>query len=539
VSTFNEYDARAAGSTHRQWRTPLDLAVAVDKRTVVTPGLRLIADALVDLANSSDGRLIISIPPQEGKSWLCSRRFPLWLLARDPELRVAVASYEATVARRWGRMVRDDLAVRPELGLSVRSDVAAQHEWQVAGHEGGVYTVGVGGAFTGRPVDALIIDDPIKDREQADSLVYRDRCWDWWTDVASPRLAPGAPVVLVLTRWHEDDLVGRLIGAADGHLWRVVNVPAQADHDPDAGESDPLGREPGEFLESARGRSIAQWDAIKVRAGSRTWASLYQGRPAPADGAIFKRAWLRSYDAPAWVERDDGSRFAPGMSDMLQSWDMTFKDSAGADFVVGQVWGRKGANVYLLDQLRGRWSFTETLRRVETLSARWPQATTKLIEDKANGTAVIDSLRRKITGLVPITPTESKVARAEAVTPFVEAGNVHMPSPRLCPWVGDFTEELAAFPAAAHDDQVDAMTQALQRLMLRSSLMSSLRHLATECPACGRMYKVQEGWCRNCDWTDPERGVDLTGIQPPIGDLDDLESQRELGSLGTALWESS
>jgi hypothetical protein len=199
--------------------------------------------------------------------------------------------------------------------------------------------------------------------------VYRDRVWEWWTDVASPRLAPGAPAVLVLTRWHEDDLAGRLLAAEDGHLWQVINIPAQAEDNDDA-----LGRAPGQYLESARGRSTAQWDAIRVRAGSRTWASLYQGRPAPAEGAIFKREWLRTYDTPQWTTADNGARRAVGMTTVLASWDMTFKDSAGSDYVVGQVWGRRGADVYLLDQVRGRWSFTETLQRVERLAARWPQA---------------------------------------------------------------------------------------------------------------------------------------------------------------------
>jgi hypothetical protein len=135
----------------------------------------------------------------------------------------------------------------------------------------------------------MVIDDPIKDRREADSETYRQAVWDWWTDVASTRLAPGAPVVLILTRWHEDDLAGRLLAAEDGHLWKVLRIPAQADHDPEKGETDPLGREPGEFLESARGRTAAQWEAIKTRVGSRTWNALYQGRPTSAEGNMFKR----------------------------------------------------------------------------------------------------------------------------------------------------------------------------------------------------------------------------------------------------------
>ena len=404
-----------------------------------------------------------------------SRRFPLWVLTQRPDTRIAIASYELGVARRWGRVIRDDIYTHGHLlGLRVRDDLAAQHEWQLEGHEGGVYSVGIGGALTGRPVDLLVIDDPIKDRVQADSPTYRERVWDWWLEVGSTRLAPGAPVVLVLTRWHEDDLAGRLLAAEDGHLWRVVNIPAQADHDPAKGETDPLGRAPGEYLISARGRTPEQWEAIKIRSGSRTWAALYQGRPAPAEGDVFKRGWWRFYTQPRWAVRADGAHLVTGADEVIQSWDMTFKDGTGSDYVVGQVWGRWGIQVYLLDQVRARMTFTEARSAVRELAAKWPQAVLKLVEDKANGPAVINSLSRTVPGLVPEEPHGSKLARASAIAPFVEAGQVWLPAPEIAPWVGDLVEECAAFPNAQHDDQVDAMSQALNRLLLSPLLAGDL-----------------------------------------------------------------
>ena len=407
-----------------------------------------------------------------------SRRFPLWMLTQNPDTRIAIASYEHGVARRWGRAIRDDITANAAtLGLAVRDDLSAQHEWQLAGHEGGVYAVGIGGALTGRPVDLMVIDDPIKDRVQADSATYRERVWDWWTDVAATRLAPGAPVVLILTRWHDDDLAGRLLAAEDGHLWRVLNIPAQADHDPNKGETDPLGREPGEYLLSARGRTREQWEAIKIRSGSRTWASLYQGRPAPAEGDLFQRSWWRWYTQPRWVVRDDGSYWAVGADEVIQSWDMAFKATSDSDYVCGQVWGRWGLQVYLLDEVHARLSFVETRKAVRQLAAKWPQATLKLVEDKANGTAVINSLAQTVAGLVPEEPQGSKYARAAAVAPFVEAGQVWLPAPELAPWVGDFIEECAAFPNGSHDDQVDAMSQALNRLLLAPLLVGD--HIIT------------------------------------------------------------
>lgn len=462
-----EAAARMFEPPRRRWATPGELAQALDPRTVQTPALDVIDAELVRLADTSDGRLIISMSPQEGKSQRTSRRFPTWVLTQKPDTRVAIASYEHGVARRWGRAIRDDIVVHGgELGLSVRDDLSAQHEWQLAGHEGGVYATGIGGALTGRPVDLLIVDDPIKDRAQADSPTFRERAWDWWTDVASTRLAPGAPVVLILTRWHEEDLAGRLLAAEDGHLWRVVNIPAQADHDPNKGETDPLGREPGEFMLSARGRTREQWEAIKVRSGSRTWASLYQGRPAPAAGDLFERGWWREYASPRWIVRDDGTHWVINPDEVIQSWDMAFKDTDGSDWVVGQVWARWGLQVFLLDQVRDRLSFVETRKAVRRLAVKWPQATLKLVEDKANGTAVINSLQRTVAGLIPEEPHGSKYARASAVAPFAEAGQVFLPAPELAPWVGEFIDEHTSFPNGAHDDQVDAMSQALNRLLL-------------------------------------------------------------------------
>lgn len=448
-----------------EYATPGELAQHIDPRIVQTPALKLMDTSLVEAFNTPDGRLIWTMPPQEGKSDR-TMKFIVWALTQNPDLRIINASYAQGLANRNGRTIRNTILAHPELGLDIAPDNGAAHEWQIAGHDGGVLAVGRGAGATGRACDLLIIDDPIKDRKEADSEIIRQSCIDWWTDVLSTRLAPGATVILIETRWHENDLAGYLQSAPDGHVWRTVNVPAQADHDPAKGQQDPLGREPGEFMVSARGRTRRQWEAIRVRVGSRTWNALYQGRPTPAEGGIFKRGDWVEYDQPMWVERDDGSRVTTAFDLVIQSWDMTFKDTKGSDFVVGQVWGRRGQDMYLLDQVRGRWDFPESCRQLERLSAKWPDAILKVVEDKANGTAVIAQLRRTVPGLVAETPTESKVARAQAVAPLQEAGNVLLPSPSLAPWVGDFIEEAAAFPNGAHDDQVDGFSQAGKRLIL-------------------------------------------------------------------------
>jgi len=454
------------------------MAVALDGKFRRTPAIDVINAALVETLNTPDGRLIVSMPPQEGKSTLTTKWAPTWLLEDDPDRRIVIASFGATVARRMGRLVRNEITGHAaELSIRIADDVAAQNEFQIAEHQGGIYAAGIAGQFTSRPADILLIDDPLKDRVEADSEIFRDRVWDWWTDVASARLAPGAPVILILTRWHHDDLAGRLLAEEDGHLWRVVNIPAQADHSPEKGQTDILGREPGEFMLSARTfkdkktgemkpRSLAQWERRKAQAGPRTWAALYQGRPSPLAGDLFPETWAR-YSQPLWTERADGSRWIPGNNfELVHSYDLAFKDTKSSDYVVGQVWLRIGADVYLVDQVRARLSFTATLDAIRGLTAKWPQAAAKFVEDKANGPAVINALSRQIPGLIPIEPEGSKYARAAAISPFVHSLNVYLPDAALLPNVEELLEEARAFPNGAHDDTIDALSQAVNRLLL-------------------------------------------------------------------------
>jgi predicted phage terminase large subunit-like protein len=457
-----------------QFATPGELACYLDRRTIQTPALRLLDQHLCDVAAGRITRLIWTMPPQEGKSQRVSRAFPLWLLLRNPDLRIAIASYEAGIARRWGRAIRNDITARPELGLVVRSDTSAAHEWQLDGRDGGVYSIGIGGALTGRPIDGvLIIDDPLKGRAEADSEVFRKACIEWWQETGSTRLAPGTPVIVVQTRWHEEDLAGWLPMHDEG--WTVVNIPACADHDP-VTTTDPLGRTPGEYLQSARGRTETDWEQTKRQVGARGWSALYQGRPSPADGGILKRSWWQYYTNPRVQRTEDGAHRVPNADQVIQSWDMAFKDTKASDFVVGQVWVRRGAKAFLVDQVRDRMDFPAACAAVKAMSAKWPQSALKLIEDKANGPAIIAQLRRDVPGLVAYDPKDSKEARAHAVSAFIEAGDVELPAD--APWVAEFVEECSAFPNAAHDDQVDAMTQALQKLLLTPSLTSFFNQLA-------------------------------------------------------------
>lgn len=458
-----------------KWATPGAMARATNPNTVNTPALELIDQALVEAFQTPDSRLIISMAPQEGKSVRVANDFPVWCLTQNPELRIVTASYGQALANRNGRAVRNRILTHPELGLTVARDNGSVSEWTLAGHQGGLLSVGIGAGVTGRAADMLIIDDPVKDRKEADSELQRDTVWDWWTDAASARLAPGAPVVVILTRWHQDDLAGRLVERDPEANWRVINIPAQADHRPEKGEVDPLGREPGEFMVSARGRTQKQWELRKATAGSKTWASLYQGRPSPDSGGVFppEEQWGR-YSSPLWDEDFDADGKivcrVPGIGradhELVQSWDLTFKDTKGSDYVVGQVWLRVGNTAYLLDQVRERLNFTATCAAIQEMSRKWPQAIGKYVEDKANGPAVINALSRVIMGLIPIEPEGSKYARASAISPLTESHNVVLPTQSLLNNVTQLLEEAKNFPNSSHDDTIDAMSQAINRLLL-------------------------------------------------------------------------
>ncbi|BCT75553.1 hypothetical protein SCMU_13950 [Sinomonas cyclohexanicum] len=440
--------------------TPGALASAQNPGTVQTPALDLIDAALVDAFNTPDARLIINMAPQEGKTQRAAKDFPLWCLTQNPDLRVIIASHNSDLAEDTGKEIRDRITRDNGLGIQVARGSSSVKKWDIAGHRGGVFSVGMLGGSAGHPADVLIIDDPHRNRSDAMSVTMREKIWNAWTADFGARLAPGAPVVVMMTRWHEDDLVGRLLERNAEAGWRVLNIPAQCETDDDI-----LGRSPGEFMVSSRGRTPEQWRLRQLQAGSVNWNAQYQGHPSSAEGGLFKRAWWRLHDTPLHIVQDDGSCHVPGDGLLIQSWDMAFKGTTGSDYVVGQVWLQRGADVYLLDQYRRQATFTESKAALTAMCVKWPQASTVLVEDKANGTAVIDSLKGTVPGIIPVTPHESKEARAAAVSPFVEAGNVHLPLHAA--FTDGLIEEAAGFPTATHDDQVDALTQALNRLLLR------------------------------------------------------------------------
>lgn len=283
----DDVDSRARRLLLEECPTPADLAARFDPTYTRTDAGDMIAARIAGAMTTYDGRLTVSQPPQTGKSltlrWTC-----VWLLLRDPNTRIVYASYAASLARTSGRIIRSLVETHcAPYGLRLDRSHADAADWQLDGYLGGCYAVGTGGSLTGRASSAMIIDDPHRSQADADSPTMRTNVTEWWSAVARTRLAPGAPVVGVATRWHEEDLVSTFI--ADG--WPSVNIPAQADgKTPDA-----LDRPTGEYLVTPRGTTVADWENTRREAGERTWAALYQGRPAPLEGGVFKPAWFDTW----------------------------------------------------------------------------------------------------------------------------------------------------------------------------------------------------------------------------------------------------
>ena len=401
--------------------------------------------------------LVLQAPPQHGKSEIVSRKLPAFLLGRFPDWRVGAASYSDELAGAMAQDVRRNLAADehkrlfPQPAEKRRYDVNRTGEFTAPGGAGGYLGVGVGAGLTGRPVDIGIIDDPVKNEKEALSPTVKEGHWNWYQTVFTTRLSENSGQIIMATSWAEDDLPARICNHFKGDprltvlRFPAINLPGEVGYNPNL----PQGPLVPEL------KSLAFLQEVKSLFSDYWWAALYQQSPRALGGNVFKETGLRYYlpkDLPAKFDK------------VLASWDCTFKDTDGTDFVVGQVWGKAGANAYLLAQVRARMSFTKTVKEVVALRAAWPRTKEVLIEDKANGPAVIDTLKASVPGIIPIEPDGSKLARAHAVTSYWEAGNVWIPHPDTAPWVKDLVGELTGFPAAANDDQVDALTQALRRL---------------------------------------------------------------------------
>ena len=418
---------------------------------------------LKDLIDGKRPRLIITMPPRSGKSEIVSRRFPAYFLGKYPDLSIISVSYSASLAEDFSRDVQRIIdsdeykKIFPDAKLSDKKDKNYKRTsdfFEIVDHKGVYCSAGVGGSITGKGCDILIIDDPIKNRQEANSETVRKKIYDWYSSTAYTRLSPIGGVIMMCTRWHLDDLIGKVLSDKNQKPFHVISYPAIAEHD------EPH-RKQGEALHPER-FSLEILNEIKSTLSTADWLSLYQQKPVPEGGAIFETSKLRYYDESSEPKRFD---------QVVGSWDMTFKENKTSDFVVGQLWGRKGADFYLLDMVRDRMDFVKTLKVFINFANKHKNCNCWLVEDKANGTAIISTLKKYISGIIPNTPKESKQERAYAITPYLEAGNIFFPKNQN--FTKDLEEEMLQFPAGAHDDTVDSMTQALNYFRVKKRVQMS------------------------------------------------------------------
>ena len=443
-----------------------------------------IAEHLTGVAFDQITKLLINIPIRCMKSLTVSALFPAWVWTFRPAFRFLTASYAQNLATRDARKSRLLIQSRwyqqrwgHVFHLSPDQNLKQRYENNRGGFR---IATTPGGMGTGEGGDIRISDDP-QNAKKLHSDSVRESDVDWWKETWGGRVNdPKHPrEVVTMQRLHEQDLSGHIL-AEHGNF---VHLCLPMEYEPERrcvtvlGFEDPRG-ETGETLLWPERFGQEDVDEMKARLGSYGASGQLQQRPSPVGGGIFKKAWWRFWyprgtEAPFPIqERNEEGEYVPCHQAPLpavfdrkvQSWDMTFKATTDSSFVAGQVWYRARANAYLMAQDRRRLEFPDTVRALVALSQQWPETTAKYVEDKANGPAVMQTLRGKVPGLVPVDPEGDKVARAHSVSPYVESGNVWLPHPQLFPWVEDFIERCAAFPTGAFKDEIDAMTQALNRL---------------------------------------------------------------------------
>lgn len=413
----------------------------------------ILIDALQRLADRKISRLIVMMPPRHGKSELVSRLFPAWVLGRNPSEQVIAASYSADLASAMNRdcqriIMGDTYAdIFPGTRLSdgkTPGVVRNNSRFDIVDQPGHYVSAGVGGGITGVGCTVGIIDDPVKNAQEADSQTYRNSAWEWYTSTFRTRFEPGAVEVICQTRWHEDDLTGRILqGAQSDSATEIVSFPALC-----------------ESPERHRGIGVPLWESkydrealLKIRqeVGSRSWNALYQQRPAPDEGGLIKKAWFQEYD-PAKIDlRGIPVRFYV---------DTAYTDSEKNDPTAVLAYVKRGADFFLVAGASRQMDFNDQVDFLKSFCMEhgYSGASVILVEPKATGKSLVQVLKKHTALNIKeaISPKESKVARVNSVSAIIEAGRVHVPRGQV--WVLDFLNECASFPNAAHDDQVDCLS---------------------------------------------------------------------------------
>ena len=440
-------------------------------------------------------RVIVVAPPQHGKSEIISRKYPAWALGRDPNLRIIAGSYSSAWAEALSADVQRTMdseqyhAIFPETRIAgqfaERTEAKRTVDYfEVVDHQGFHRAAGRGVGVAGRPADILLVDDPTKNAEESFSESTRESVFEWFARDLYTRLQQGAGVLVMATRWHIDDLIGRLI-EAEGHggdRWQVHVFPAMS--------------EDGAALAPSR---FDRDELEKIRAAqpAMVWSALYQGSPAPLKGNIFEVDKWRYYGGPGQVEFPRVEEF----NLVVTSCDASFKDAAGSDFCALQTWGIRGAERWLFADgyLLEKMNYPRFKQAVREMARRHPMAARRLVEDAANGPAVVAELISEIPGIVAIAAAGGKLARAWAASGDQSSGNCFLPDSSIAPWVNGFVHRCAMFPANINkpgsDDDIDAFTQVInwvRQRMTNEGIFNFYKQEA-EASAAGNVALIDRG----------------------------------------------
>ncbi|MGH2964752.1 MAG: phage terminase large subunit [Solirubrobacterales bacterium] len=445
---------------------PAALGILTDSRFALPPHLALIDEQVVEAVWRAGKRprpeiLLISAPPRHGKSTIVSEYLPAWFLGTFPERRVILTSYEADFAASWGAKTRGLLEAhgRSLYGIRVDERSRSASRWDLAGKQGGMITAGVGGPITGRGAHLLVIDDPIKNAEQSQSPTIRAKQWDWWLSTARTRLEPGGVVVVVMTRWHQGDLGGKLLQASaeGGDPVTEVRLPALAE------PNDPLGREVGKPLWPER-YDRDYLEASRETLGAHWYAAIYQGRPSPEEGGMFNHADFRYFtiegDEVVLRQPDDSNKRFPVQScQRFQVVDLAASEKETADYtVIAEYWRTPEADLLVRSVVRERVAVPDQPAFFKEHHTGCPVK----VEAIGYQAGMVQTMSREGFPVEPVYPDADKVSRAGVAGVLYRGGKVyHLAG---APWQHDFEAELLAFPAGEHDDQVDTIGYAAKAL---------------------------------------------------------------------------
>ena len=426
-------------------------------------------------------RLLINIPPRYMKSIAVTVAFPTWVWTTEPHKRIISLSYSATLSKKHN-INRRDVIKNPwyknywNNQFTLKEDMNTQMKFE-NDKMGFMFATSVGGTLTGEGGDYIIVDDPHSPK-QADSDAERESAIEFFKTTLPTRLnnkKKGA-IIVVMQRLHENDVSGYCLESGIYEHLNLTGLSEKKEIITFPISLRTIERQYNEPLWEAR-EDNKELDLMKKALGSNGFSAQYQQNPTPTGGGEIKEKWFK-YWIPSDMDFQDveikvGNEMVkikptklPFKFDMiLQSWDMNFKQKEGCDPIGCHIWANKGADIFLLDRLNKQVGFVETVKEVVKVTSKWKEATIKLIEEKANGAAVIDVLQHKIGGFIPIIPKESKRARLSAVSPWIEGGNVYIPHPKLYDWVNDFVQQCIKFPFAKNDEDIDCLSQALYRFI--------------------------------------------------------------------------